>query len=160
MSTKKKKNHHSKPKTLVPLQGGEARVTQVASKDGTYVRITAEYRSLCADGADVCAAITSGMIGGAKIADLRILAKQREDEIVRGEILTPDGLTVVEAWIPGDDELIILKSRPSSLEDLATMERYGEHPDDTEARKAEAAKILAERTAGPAILAGVGDAVD
>lgn len=159
MSTKRKSNHVKRPVEKKPLGPGEARVTQIAAKDGSYVRITAEYRSLSVDGEGVSEMILNGMIGGAKMNDLRILAKQREDEIVRGELLTPDGLTVMEAWLPGDDELIMLKTRTSTLEDLATLPRYGEAEHETEQRKAEARALIAERD-GPEILRQATDAVD
>lgn len=159
--TKKRKSNHGRrgPTEKKRLGPGEARVTQVVSRDGSYVRVMAEYRSLSTNGEGVPEAITNGMMGGAKIADLRILAQQRADEVERGELLTPDGLTVIEAWLPGDQELIILKSRPSALEDLAELDRYGESPADAEPRKVEARRLIAERN-GPAVLAGVGDAVD
>jgi hypothetical protein len=158
MSKKRKANHgRQRPAEKKRLGPGEARVTQVVARDGSYVRVMAEYRSLSANAEGVPEAITNGMMGGAKIADLRILAQQRADEVERGELLTPDGLTVIESWLPGEGEIIILKSRPSSIEDLAELPRYGES--DAEPRKAEARRLLAERN-GPAVLAGVGDAVD
>lgn len=146
MSKKRKANHRKGPKLRVPLTAGDHRRSVVAATDGSYTRVTVEYQSHSADhDGKVAEAIASEMYGAARLTDLRILAAQRPGDIIEGEILTPDGRLVVERWIPTDGELLMLKARAATIEDLATMDRYGEPPDQIEPRKAEARRMLRAR---------------
>jgi hypothetical protein len=141
MTKKRKTNHASKPKMRVPIEAGEMRVTHVADKQGQYVRVTVEYQTYSNDVEGLAQALTSAMYGAARNTDLRVLATQREDEIVEGEILTSDGSYVLEKWLPGFNELIPLKGRPATLDDLATLPIYDEDPELTEGRKARAVEL-------------------
>lgn len=152
MSRGKKKNHGRQgPKRRPhPIQQGDSRHTVIAHKEGNYVTVRVEYKSIARDGQHVAEHILQGMIGAASTADRQVLAVQRKDEIIEGEILTPDGTAVVERWIPEPDELIVLKSRTASLEDLRDLPRYGEDEAGRDARFEEATRRIKERDAGAA----------
>lgn len=147
MSTKKKKHHRGPRQQKRPLLRGDGRKTVVTSKDGSYVRVQLEYKTHAQDEAGLADRLAKVMYDAARTTDLRTVASQRPDDIVEGEILTPDGTFVVESWIPEDKELLILKGRSATVEDLATLERYGEPEDEKFERITQAKQILADREA-------------
>lgn len=153
MSTKKKRNHVKRKSPRAILQPGEPRHSIVAAKDGSYVRVSMEYRTYSKDQPGLAEAIANAMYGGARMADLRHVAVQREHEIQHGEILTPDGTMVVQSWLEEPTELLMLKARPATLDDLALLDRYSERPEETEGRKAEANRLLAEQSSASAVKA-------
>lgn len=128
------------------LQPGEARHTIIESKDGRTVRVVLEYQTHASeyDDQSLGKRIAAEMYGAARMIDVRALAMQRPGDVVDGEILTPDGRTVVTKWIPLEHELLMLSARPSTAQDLATLDRYGEPPEEIEPRKAAARARIAE----------------
>lgn len=156
MSTKRKANHRKPKAPHVPLEPGNSRHTVTVEKTGKYVRVQVEYMSYAEHVGDLGRRIRDAMYSAARMTDLRELAARNPDSIVEGEILVPDGTFVVQSWIPRDGELLVLKGRPSTVEDIATLDRYSEDPSETEGRKAEARRILDELNARentPSVLA-------
>lgn len=164
MTKRRKSNHHRKPQQKAKLVPGECRHTIVAGKGGKYVRVQVEYMTYSEELPGLAKAIRDAMYSAARTTDLRSMAATHRDEIVEGEILTPDGTFVVQAWLPAEGELLILKGRPATVEDIATLDRYAEDPSETEPRKAEARRILAEQQAAaeaasqPSVLAAAAEA--
>lgn len=148
MSKKRKQNHRRKPVDKGALASGEARVSHVAAKNGSYARVTVEYRSHAADTPGLGRALTDAMYAAARSTDLRVLATQVPELIEEGEILTPDGTYVVEKWIPAENELLVLKARPAEMRELAELPIYNEPEDQTEARKAKAKAMIMQSAFG------------
>lgn len=145
MSKRRKSNHRKPPQQRVKIGPGDARRTVVAGKDGSYLRVQLEYMTHSKDEPGLADRIVNQMYEAARMTDLRTIAQQRADEVRDGEILTPDGMFVVERFIQDGDELLILKGRPASLQDQATLEhRWGEKPEQKADRLADGAKRLAE----------------
>jgi hypothetical protein len=146
------------------LEPGEARQTIVESVHGDTTRVVLEYQTHSSEYPDgsLGKRIAAEMYGAARMIDIRVLAMQRPGDIIEGEILTPDGRTVLTKWIPLEHELLMLSSRPSTAEDLATLDRYGEAAHEVEPRKAEARRVIAELEArqGVAVKLGEGSVAD
>lgn len=128
------------------LEPGEARHTIIESVHGDTTRVTLEYQTHSSeyDDGSLGKRIAAEMYGAARMIDVRVLAMQRPGDVVDGELLTPDGRTVLTKWIPLEDELLMLSSRPSTAHDLATLDRYGEPAHEIEPRKAAARERIAQ----------------
>lgn len=148
MSKKRKSNHRKTPGQKQQLHPGDARKTVVVGPGSKYLRVQLEYMTHAHDEPGLADTIVNQMYQAARMSDLRVVASQRPDEIREGEILTPDGMLVVETFIQEDDELLILKGRPASLEDQATVDhRWGENEEQKAQRMAQGQEILAQAAA-------------
>lgn len=137
MSTKRKPNSQKKPQ----LEPGHTLITEQQHKDGT-VTVRVQYRTYSQYAEGMSASIGDAMFGGARNVDARHLAVQQADNIEEGEILTPDATFVVEKWIAQPKELVVLKGRPATMEDLTKLPIYNEKPGTEEARKERARELL------------------
>lgn len=153
MSTKKKSNHKKRKVAAPPLGPGEARVTEFADKAGGYTRVVVEYRTRAKDQDGLGRTLLAAMQNAAAQVDVSVYARQREHEIIDGELLTPDGGLVIEKWLPETDRtLTILKARPATIEDQGRLKAFGESDAQAAQRHGMVAK-LAEQRASEDVLA-------
>lgn len=132
-----------KPPKKRPTEPGEAYRHSELLPDGN-MRVRFEYVTYAKASNDLQTRMVGSMFGAARNNDLAQFAAENPERVVHGKILTSDGSFVCEAWMEHGDELLVLKGRPATLEDQATLEVFGEDPERTEARKAEGRERLAK----------------
>lgn len=156
MSTKKKRSKRKggqpthdarragvKPAKKRPTEPGEAWRHSEVLPDGN-MRVRFEYVTHAKASNQLQDAMVGSMYGACRNNDLATFARENPERVVHGKLLTRDGSFLCESWIENGDDLLVLKGRPATLEDQATLELYGEDPEQTEARKAEGRRRLAE----------------
>lgn len=128
------KKHTHAPKTVPqignpPLGAGESRYQIIESKSSPdSVKVIVEYQAHASKAQGVAEAIYVSMFNAAMRADIAMLAKQRADEVIEGELLTPGGDAVLLKWLTTDDAdvLIPIEGREATDEDRLRLPEFGE----------------------------------
>lgn len=133
-----------RPAKKRPTEPGEAWRHSEVLPNGN-MRIRFEYITYSDASNELQTQAVANMFGAARNTDLATLAAQHPERVERGTLLTADGTFLAEAWINYDGDLLVLKGRPSTLEDLASHDVFNEPEAATEERKAEARRRIEEQ---------------
>lgn len=132
-----------KPPKKRPTEPGEGwRHSEVMPNGNMRVRF--EYVTYADASEELQTMMVGNMFGAARNTDLATLSQQHPERVERGAMLTSDGTFLAEAWVVYDGALLVLKGRPSTLDDLASHDVFDEPAEATEERKAEARRRIEE----------------